>query len=1080
MARYVCRKCEQVVESYSWCPRCGGLMDRLVTPEVVGGTLYNDTAYFSDKKVVIPYGTENIEEEAFKNCDLEEIELPDTLTSISASCFSGNKNLRKILLPASIKNIGKDAFSNCASLEEVIISEGIEEIGENAFSGCTSLEHISIPSTLRKIGNYAIPFDRFKYIALPRGLSEIGEGLFENKDTQSQDRLKTQLRLVPPCSNAERYLDEHKLKYRHCGVKFGVATNRKVDNKIFLYSNRIPFGKARIPEDVSIIGDYALAGHTEIKEAVFPRTLVEIKDHAFDGCTNLAKISFNYGLKKIGTKAFCDFDGYIVDLPSTVTEVADDAFPANCVISIHGEMPFHAKKAECIERKKQVLIIEKQKLRSLRKREESACEAAQKIAKIAIASTPESSAIELQYEKQLSELQKQINEETQRYFQKDYNLRAEQIAAQARIDSLTEERKKCFLLAIAKKKELDTCIAAENDKVKSIQNEMQQAAGNYQVLIDQLNSKSASIKAELTRLQDAKKEKDALQQRLIASRREYALQIANQTSRISTLESQIEKDEAALSSEYKEWDAARKKAEELQKAQDSIREEKQKQEAQRVKIAKLVSKKEKAIARLGVPKYQSIRISAVELFSLKSTDAIIEEEQLNDCYLRLVEKLNEQSKVSAYIAFAEEHAEELSAIKEINRSLGCSENDGIERFVSNSEPEMKAITLPNRFVALCAYYKKAGTWKQLRDAAKTIQSTKRPKANLLDQLFSSVEYIRLNAKVKSVLIFPYCIAVCEPGKQIKVLTCEKVRLTVRFADQQIESENLPPHSEVLSQTYKYMNKDGTVSRRYKDNPLVRTVRLTTLALTVENKSVSIPVDSYQAALQFESAFDSFTKNLTFGSQRSVYEAVSTSADYDAIEREIEMLAAKEKAEKQRIRNEEKEAARKKEKERILAQKAAEEKRKQIIQRQREINEERKRQKREKKEAAKSTAKLFSDDFADETSSSIVQNEKSEEILVKIATNRLISNTVFKVGLQAAADSLPDEIVAFFIAESGECISNKKKILQLSSSSPTTIGFILNSGKDYTAMKKCFLRLEAHGSILCDIEFQMNISFCSDF
>ena len=248
-------------------------------------------------------------------------------------------------------------------MEEVIISEGIEEIGENAFSGCTSLEHISIPSTLRKIGNYAIPFDRFKYIALPRGLSEIGEGLFENKDTQSQDRLKTQLRLVPPCSNAERYLDEHKLKYRHCGVKFGVATNRKVDNKIFLYSNRIPFGKARIPEDVSIIGDYALAGHTEIKEAVFPRTLVEIKDHAFDGCTNLAKISFNYGLKKIGTKAFCDFDGYIVDLPSTVTEVADDAFPANCVISIHGEMPFHAKKAECIERKKQVLIIEKQKLR---------------------------------------------------------------------------------------------------------------------------------------------------------------------------------------------------------------------------------------------------------------------------------------------------------------------------------------------------------------------------------------------------------------------------------------------------------------------------------------------------------------------------------------------------------------------------------------------------------------------------------------------------------------------------------------------------------------------------------------------
>jgi hypothetical protein len=65
-----------------------------------------------------------------------------------------------------------------------------------------------------------------------------------------------------------------------------------------------------------------------------------------------------------------------------------------------------------------------------------------------------------------------------------------------------------------------------------------------------------------------------------------------------------------------------------------------------------------------------------------------------------------------------------------------------------------------------------------------------------------------------------------------------------------------------------------------------------------------------------------------------------------------------------------------------------------------------------------------------------------------------------------------------VTNTGEIISNKKKIAV--SSDEIVVGFILNSGIDYTAMQECLMRFETSGDILGDIDFKMNISFYSDF
>jgi hypothetical protein len=58
-----------------------------------------------------------------------------------------------------------------------------------------------------------------------------------------------------------------------------------------------------------------------------PPTLVEIGDHAFEGCNNLREVTFNDGLQKIGEEAFLNCTSLeSVTLPSTLVEIGGDAF----------------------------------------------------------------------------------------------------------------------------------------------------------------------------------------------------------------------------------------------------------------------------------------------------------------------------------------------------------------------------------------------------------------------------------------------------------------------------------------------------------------------------------------------------------------------------------------------------------------------------------------------------------------------------------------------------------------------------------------------------------------------------------
>lgn len=70
--------------------------------------------------------------------------------------------MENITLPDSITSIGEMAFFHCSSLKSITIPDGVTSIGDNTFMWCSSLKSITIPSKITEIGYSA--FDGCKLL----------------------------------------------------------------------------------------------------------------------------------------------------------------------------------------------------------------------------------------------------------------------------------------------------------------------------------------------------------------------------------------------------------------------------------------------------------------------------------------------------------------------------------------------------------------------------------------------------------------------------------------------------------------------------------------------------------------------------------------------------------------------------------------------------------------------------------------------------------------------------------------------------------------------------------------------------
>lgn len=142
--------------------------------------------------LVVPNGVTSIKEHAFSSCKgLISVTIPNSVTSIENGAFSGCRDLISITMTNSVTKIGNFAFYECDNLTSITIPNSVTSIGRYAFLGCKKLNNIIIPNNVSSIGDYAFQEETILYVK--NGTSSLIElwdsHFYKTYDVDTKDRL---------------------------------------------------------------------------------------------------------------------------------------------------------------------------------------------------------------------------------------------------------------------------------------------------------------------------------------------------------------------------------------------------------------------------------------------------------------------------------------------------------------------------------------------------------------------------------------------------------------------------------------------------------------------------------------------------------------------------------------------------------------------------------------------------------------------------------------------------------------------------------------------------------------------------
>lgn len=266
-----------------------------------------------------------IPNDAFKNCIIEGVAIPRTLTSIGGSAFSGCSDLNSVVFceGAQLKSIGDYAFSYCSALKTITVPYSVESINQFAFTHCTGLESVTFEenSQLTELGQLAFSFcSSLKAIKIPSNVTYIESNLFNQCSSLSAitfPRRMTEIayECLGVCKNLTSITVESGNE---------LFDSRDNCNAIIDEENELVLGckNTVIPRSVSSIGYAAFANCIGLTGITLPDGIRSIDNNAFEYCNNLTAITLK-SMPSMKEKTFncCD------NIQTTILDLTDSEKP---------------------------------------------------------------------------------------------------------------------------------------------------------------------------------------------------------------------------------------------------------------------------------------------------------------------------------------------------------------------------------------------------------------------------------------------------------------------------------------------------------------------------------------------------------------------------------------------------------------------------------------------------------------------------------------------------------------------------------------------------------------------------------
>lgn len=241
------------------------------------------------RSISIPNSVATIGFAAFRTTAMNQIDLPNSVTSIHSEAFYSCTSLEKFVIPKSVTEIGTKLFGACKNMRSITVERGnpvydsrdncnaiietssntivvacmgshipgsVTCIGTCAFANLHEMPSIDIPSSVTEIGDYAfMECHEIKSVKLPMALVKIGKSAFAGCYNLSSVNLPNTIKTIG--ENA----------FYYCDLK-----------------------EATLPSTITSIGNATFGWNQKLKKIIIPSTVTAIGKDAFLNCFDLRSV----------------------------------------------------------------------------------------------------------------------------------------------------------------------------------------------------------------------------------------------------------------------------------------------------------------------------------------------------------------------------------------------------------------------------------------------------------------------------------------------------------------------------------------------------------------------------------------------------------------------------------------------------------------------------------------------------------------------------------------------------------------------------------------------------------------------
>lgn len=278
---------------------------------------------------VIPNSVTRIDSSAFSGAaSLTNVTIPDSVTAIGVNAFQSCLGLKNIIIPNSVVQIGNVAFSGCTGLTNLSISTNILTLSSNVFANCTSLTDFVIPNRVTTIGYGALAgCTALTNVRISSAVTTIDKYAFSNCNSLSSLTIPINVRTVNSytfdgCSNllslyfqgnapmitpilGQLYINDKEVTiYYRPGTAGWSSTFAGHQTATWLDPNAQDFVYQQNGSTITITDYAGPGGAATIPDTIFDEVVNKIGASAFASVSNLTSLSIPGSVTNIGSSAF--------------------------------------------------------------------------------------------------------------------------------------------------------------------------------------------------------------------------------------------------------------------------------------------------------------------------------------------------------------------------------------------------------------------------------------------------------------------------------------------------------------------------------------------------------------------------------------------------------------------------------------------------------------------------------------------------------------------------------------------------------------------------------------------------------